>query len=169
MESEATDMIVENVKIDKTIFMETYTREKWLRSLKECHNHCREENKEIICVYCHCKKNLKMKINEHQKKGCDKAIDFEKNPLKLKLHPPFKNATDGVYLVKGGNTLEYRAKANALSKPRSSHHLTTLILHLIQTFEHKHKKDKTPPLEICDEVQKEFVVVRKKHLMKHGG
>jgi hypothetical protein len=30
MENEAIDMIVENVKIDKTIFMETYIHEEWL-------------------------------------------------------------------------------------------------------------------------------------------
>jgi hypothetical protein len=30
MENETMDMIIENVKIDKTIFMETYTREEWL-------------------------------------------------------------------------------------------------------------------------------------------
>jgi len=30
MENETTDMIVKNVKIDKTIFLETYTCEKWL-------------------------------------------------------------------------------------------------------------------------------------------
>jgi hypothetical protein len=35
--------------------------------------------------------------------------------------------------------------------------------------EHKHKKEKTLPLEIHDEVQEEFIVVRKKRLMKHGG
>jgi hypothetical protein len=35
--------------------------------------------------------------------------------------------------------------------------------------EHKRKKEKTLPLEICDEVQEEFVVVCKKHFMKHGG
>jgi hypothetical protein len=33
MESEAIDMIIENVKIDKTIFMKTYTCEEWLRLL----------------------------------------------------------------------------------------------------------------------------------------
>jgi len=107
-----------------------------------------------------------MKINEHQKKGCDKAMDSEGNPFKLKLYPPLRNATKGVYIVKGGNTLEYRAKANELSKPRNSCPLTTLTLHLVQTFEHKHKKEKIPPLEIHDEVQEEFVVC-KKHLMKH--
>jgi len=36
-------------------------------------------------------------------------------------------------------------------------------------YEHKHKMDKTTPLEICDKVQKEFVVVPKKRLKKHGG
>jgi hypothetical protein len=30
MESEAMDMIVENVKIDKTIFVETYIHKEWL-------------------------------------------------------------------------------------------------------------------------------------------
>jgi hypothetical protein len=30
MENEAIDMIVKNVKINKTIFMETYIREEWL-------------------------------------------------------------------------------------------------------------------------------------------
>jgi len=30
MENETIDMIVENVKINKTIFMETYIREEWL-------------------------------------------------------------------------------------------------------------------------------------------
>jgi hypothetical protein len=42
-------------------------------------------------------------------------MDFEGNLLKLKLYPPLRNATEGVYLVKGGNIMEYRAKANALS------------------------------------------------------
>jgi hypothetical protein len=65
MESEATNMIVENVKIDKKKFMETCTREEWLRLLKECHNHYQEDKKQFICVYCHYKKNSKMGINEH--------------------------------------------------------------------------------------------------------
>jgi hypothetical protein len=69
-----------------------------------------------------------MKINEHRKKGCDKVVDFKKNIFKLKLYPPLKNVAEGVYLVKGGNILEYTAKANALSKPRNSHPSTTLIL-----------------------------------------
>jgi hypothetical protein len=69
-----------------------------------------------------------MRINDHQKKGCDKTMDFEGNPFKLKLYPPLKNAVEGVYLVKGGNILEYKAKANALLKPRSSHPSTTLTL-----------------------------------------
>jgi hypothetical protein len=32
-----------------------------------------------------------MRINEQGKKGCDKAMDSEGNPFKLKLHPPLKN------------------------------------------------------------------------------
>jgi hypothetical protein len=39
MENDAMDMIIENVKIDKTILMETYTHEKWLQLFKECHNY----------------------------------------------------------------------------------------------------------------------------------
>jgi hypothetical protein len=30
MENETTNMIVENVKIDKIVFVETYTHEEWL-------------------------------------------------------------------------------------------------------------------------------------------
>jgi hypothetical protein len=53
MESETMDMIVENVKMDKIIFMETYTCKEWLQLLKECHNHCQEDRKEFIYIYCH--------------------------------------------------------------------------------------------------------------------
>jgi hypothetical protein len=35
--------------------------------------------------------------------------------------------------------------------------------------EHKHKKEKTLPLEVHDKVQEDFVVVREKHFTKHGG
>jgi hypothetical protein len=40
-----------------------------------------------------------MRINEHQKKGCEKVMDFEGNYLKLKLYPQFKNIAKGVYIV----------------------------------------------------------------------
>jgi hypothetical protein len=72
-----------------------------------------------------------MKINEHQKKGCDKVVNSQGNPLKLKLYPPLKNAVEGVYLAKGGNILKCRAKANALSKLKSSCLLKTLTLYLV--------------------------------------
>jgi hypothetical protein len=55
-------------------------------------------------------------------------MDFEGNPFKLKLYPPLRNIIEGVYLVKGGNTLEYKAMANTLSKPRNSRPSTTLAL-----------------------------------------
>ncbi len=149
--------------------METYTCKKWLQLLKECYSHCQEDKKEFICVYYHCKKNLKMRINEHRKKGCDKDVDSKRNPLKLKLYPPLRNAMKGVYLTKGGNIIEYRAKANALSKSRNSRPSTTLVLHPVQTSEHKYKKEKTLALEICNKVEKEFVIIYNKHLTKHGG
>jgi hypothetical protein len=69
-----------------------------------------------------------MQINEHQNKGCDKVVDFEGNLLKLKLYPPLRNIMECVYFVKGGNIMEYRAKENVLSKPRSNHPSTTLTL-----------------------------------------
>jgi hypothetical protein len=72
-----------------------------------------------------------------------------------------------VYLAKGGNILKYKAKANALSKPRSSYPSITLTLQLVHTSKHKCKKGKTPPLEIHDKVQKEFAIVCKKCFMKH--
>jgi hypothetical protein len=101
--------------------------------------------------------------------GCDKTINFKGNTLKLNLYSPLRNVVEGVYLAKGGIILEYKAKANALSKPRNSHPSTTLTLQLVHAFEHKHKNEKTPPLEICDEVQKEFIFVCKKCLTKYGG
>jgi hypothetical protein len=73
-----------------------------------------------------------------------------------------------VHLAKGGNILEYRANAFALSKPNSSCPSITLALQAIQTFEHKRKKEKALPLEIRDEISKEFVVVYKKCFMKYG-
>jgi tRNA G26 N,N-dimethylase Trm1 len=39
MENKATNIIIENVKINKTIFMESYVHEECLQLLKECHNH----------------------------------------------------------------------------------------------------------------------------------
>ncbi len=68
MESKVTNMLIKNVKINKIVFMKTYICEEWFRLLNECHNHYRENKKKFICVYCHYKKNLKMRINEHQKK-----------------------------------------------------------------------------------------------------
>jgi hypothetical protein len=55
MESEITNMIIKNVKIDKIILVETYIREEWLQLIKEYHSHYRKD-KEFICVYCHCKR-----------------------------------------------------------------------------------------------------------------
>jgi hypothetical protein len=60
-----------------------------------------KDMKIFICVYCLCKKNSKMKINENQKKGCDKAMDFEGNLFKLKLYPPLRNVMNGCISCKG--------------------------------------------------------------------
>ncbi len=110
-----------------------------------------------------------MKINEHRKKGCDKAMDSKGNLLKLKLYPPLRNVAEGVYFAKGGNILRYKAKANALSKPKSSRPSITLALQPIQMYEHKRKKEKTSPLEIRDKIEQDFVIVHKKYFTKHGG
>ncbi len=75
-------------------------------------------------------------------KGCDKVVDFEKKPFKFKLYSPLRNATKGVHFAKGENILEYKVKANAMSK--------------------------SPPLEICNKVPKEFVVIHKKWFTRHG-
>jgi hypothetical protein len=66
-----------------------------------------------------------------KRKGCDKVVDSERNPLKLKLYPTLRNAVEGVYFAKGGNILEYRVKANALSKPKNNIPSTTLTLHSV--------------------------------------
>jgi hypothetical protein len=59
-----------------------------------------------------------MRLNEHRKKGCEKAMDEDRNPLILKLYLPLKNVVEGVILAKGGNGLEYGVKLEASSKPR---------------------------------------------------
>jgi hypothetical protein len=71
------------------------THKKLLQLFQECHNHCRKNRKEFIYVYCHYK-NSKMKINEHQKKGCDKVVDFKMKPFKFKLYPPLINIAKNV-------------------------------------------------------------------------
>jgi hypothetical protein len=55
-------------------------------------------------------------------------MDFEKNSLTSKLYPPLRNVAKGMYLAKGGNILEYRAKANTLPKIKHSHPSSTLAL-----------------------------------------
>jgi hypothetical protein len=50
MESKATDMIIKNVKIHKTIFVETYTIKEWLQLLEEYHNHCQEDKGIYLCL-----------------------------------------------------------------------------------------------------------------------
>ncbi len=61
------------------------------------------------------------------KKGVWQSYGFQRESSQTKVTPTI-NATKGVHLVKGGHILEYRVKANALSKPRSNHPSTTLDL-----------------------------------------
>ncbi len=74
-----------------------------------------------------------------------------------------------MYIVKGGNILEYWAKENALSKPKNSHPSIALVLKPVQMYKNKRKKEKIASLEICNEVQKDFIDVHKKCFTKHGG
>jgi hypothetical protein len=83
--------------------------------------------------------------------------------------PTINKCNGGCVFWERWKHLEYRVKANALSKPKNIHLSTTLALQLVQKSEHKHKKEKTPPLEIHNEFQEDFIVVCKKHLTKHGG
>jgi hypothetical protein len=73
-----------------------------------------------------------MRLNEHRKKGCEKTMDDDGNQLTFKLYMPLKNTIEGVILVKSGNVLEYKAKLEALSKPRCSHFVITKIIPLAQ-------------------------------------
>jgi hypothetical protein len=54
-------------------------------------------------------------------------------------------------------------------KPRHNHLSSTLVLKGVQIFEHKWKKEKMFPLEICEELLEEFLVNHKKWLKRHGG
>jgi len=62
-----------------------------------------------------------MRLNEHRKKGCEKGVDDHGNRLTIELYPPLKNVIEGNILTKGGNVLEYRAKLEALSKPKCNY------------------------------------------------
>jgi len=44
------------------------------------------------------------------KEGCDKVMNSEGNPFKLKLYPPLRNVMEGVYFEKGGNILDIRRR-----------------------------------------------------------
>ncbi len=81
-------------------------------------------------MYCNCKKNNKMRLNEHRKKGCEKAVDDNGNQLTLNL--PLKNIIEDVILAKSGNVLEYKANLKALSKPRCSHFVVTKTISVAQ-------------------------------------
>ncbi len=81
-------------------------------------------------MYCNCKNFFMMRLNEHRKKGCEKAVDEDKNPLTFKLYLPLKNAAKGVILAKGGNVLEYRAKLEISLKPKRSRAIVTKIIPL---------------------------------------
>ncbi len=76
-----------------------------------------------------------------------------------------------MYLAKGGNILEYRAKAKALPKIRHSCPSSTLVLQGKETLQHKWKKKRTPPLESLDHnlaPKKEIVMNHKKRFIKHA-
>ncbi len=85
-----------------------------------------------------------MRLNEQWKKGCEKAVDEDGNPLTLKLYMPLRNAIEGVILAKGGNILEYRAKLEASSKPKQS---CVVVTKIIPVMHQKRKKENSPPLE----------------------
>jgi hypothetical protein len=110
--------------------------------------------------------------NENQwisKEGVWQSYGFQRESSQTKIVPTIKNTMKSVHFAKGGNILKYKAKTNPLSKLRNSCPFITLTLQLVHMSKHKCKKEKTPPLEICDKVWKEFVVVHKKCLTKHEG
>ncbi len=95
-------------------------------------------------------------------------MDSKGDLLKLKLYPPLRNAMEGVYFVKGGSIWNIRWKQMHCQN-QGAFALQLIVFRPVQKYEHKRKKEKTPPLEIRDKVQKDFIVVCKKCLTKHGG
>ncbi len=97
MESETIDMIIKNVKIDKMVFMETYICEEWLQLLKECHNHCQEDKKEFIYVYCLLSLQEEFE-NEDQwalKKGVTQNYGFWRESSQTKVVATIKKCSGG--------------------------------------------------------------------------
>jgi hypothetical protein len=64
-----------------------------------------------VCI-AHLKKKKKPRINEHCHKRCDKTFDLDEKPLKLKLYPPLRNMAKGMFPLKGGNVLDYKARVD---------------------------------------------------------
>jgi hypothetical protein len=50
--NEELGMIINNVEIDKILFIEKYTPKEWLHLVEECHQSCQEDKKKIVCMYC---------------------------------------------------------------------------------------------------------------------
>jgi len=168
MENKSLKLIIENVKIDKILCS---WRHPFARNYCNCFKNVIIITKRIrrnSFVYCNYKKNSKMKINEHKKKG-GKKCECQRKLFHIQVVPNIKNIMEGVHCARGGNILEYLVKKNALSKPRHNHLSSTLTLQGVQTLQHKRKTKISPPLEICNVVQdKKFMVVYKKELMKHA-
>ncbi len=103
------------------------------------------------------------------KEGVWQSCGFQKESSQAEVVPTIKKHSGGCVSCEGWKHSEYRAKVNALLKPRSGCPSTTLVLQPVNKFKHKHKHEKTLPLEIRDKVQEDFVFVHKKCLTKHGG
>ncbi len=102
-------------------------------------------------MYCNCKKNSKMKLNEHKKKGCEKVVDDHGNKLTLKLYPPLRNIVESIIIAKGGNVSEYKVKLEASSKPK---HSCLVVTNIVPPMQQKRKNEKSPLWKVS--------------MMKHG-
>jgi len=74
--------------------------------------------------------------------------------------PFFKSSIvqKGMYIVKGGNVLEYRTKANAFSKPKSNHPLTTLVLQLYKCLNTNSKRRKPCPWKFATKFKRNLLL-----------
>jgi len=119
MESKAIDKIVKIMKINKTIFMETYIRKECLQLLKECHSHCREDRKEFICVYYHCKEEFENEDQCHDpsfglttKARVCKGVGQE-GSLGVTFHAPENVGKMNPHIPKWAPTLGIRVSINS--------------------------------------------------------
>ncbi|CAM6003224.1 unnamed protein product [Sphagnum balticum] len=75
------------VKVDKKTHMVDYDTDEYEKLINEVCVFAKEGRNAFKCIHCKAKFTSKQRLNYHRHKGCDRALDINGKPLKLKLYP----------------------------------------------------------------------------------